>query len=85
MNKTNPQIKKHIIEVVNNQLRDNDPPETNETLQRLISEGIPEKEAIELIGSVVCYEIFHVLKSNKPFNETRYVSALKKLPSLPEE
>ncbi len=85
MNETNPQMKKHIIEIVNNQLRDNDPPETKETLLRLISAGITEKEAMELLGSVVCYEIFHVLKSKKPFNEKRYVEALKNLPSLPEE
>jgi len=85
MNETNPKIKKHIIGIINNQLRDNDPPETKSTLQRLISEGIYEKDAMELIGSVLTYEMFHMLKNSETFNERRYVEALKNLPSLPEE
>ena len=37
--KTNPRLKALIIEVVDNQLRANDPPETRSTLERLIEEG----------------------------------------------
>jgi len=33
----NPQLKATILEVVSNQLRANDPPETRETLDRLVS------------------------------------------------
>jgi Fe-S cluster assembly scaffold protein SufB len=85
MEKTNPRLKKHIMEIVKNQLRDNDPPETKETLDRLISEGISKNDAMQLIASAVCYEIFHVLKSEKPSDNKRYINVLKNLPILPEE
>jgi len=35
----NPYLKEAFLEVVENQLRDNDPPETKETLTRLIAAG----------------------------------------------
>jgi hypothetical protein len=69
--------------VVENQLRHLDPPATKETLDRLISEGVTEDEARRLIGCVVASEIFDVLKRKQPFNQDRYVMALRKLPELP--
>ena len=42
--KANPQLKAMIIEVVDNQLKANDPLETGSTLERLIAEGYSEKE-----------------------------------------
>jgi len=47
---TNPRLKLLILQAVDNQLRANDPPETKQTLDRLISEGYSKKEAKELIG-----------------------------------
>ena len=57
----NPHLKSAILEVVDNQLKANDPPETRQTFDRLISEGYSEEEAKKLIGSVVTVEIFDVL------------------------
>jgi hypothetical protein len=37
--KTNPRLKAMIMEVVDNQLGANDPPEARSTLERLIAEG----------------------------------------------
>lgn len=81
--KTNPRLKAIIIEVVDNQLRANDPPETRSTLDRLIAEGHPENDAKELIACVVTSEIFDVMKNKEEFNHQRYVDALNKLPQLP--
>jgi hypothetical protein len=50
--KTNPRLKVAILQVVDNQLRANDPPEIKQTLDRLISEGYSKKKAKELIGCV---------------------------------
>jgi len=36
---TNPELGKMILEVVRNQIRDNDPPETRQTFERLKSQG----------------------------------------------
>jgi hypothetical protein len=75
--------RKLILEVVENQLRDNNPPATRETLERLLAEGIPHEEALNLIGCVVTSEIFDILKDQRPFDEKRYVEALRRLPKLP--
>lgn len=78
--KHNERFKSAIIQVVENQINANDPPETKKTLDRLISEGSSEQEAKELIGTVVAAEVFDVMKEGKPFHLNRYVKALNKLP-----
>lgn len=77
-------LKSTILEVVDNQLRANDPPETRQTFDRLISEGYSEKEAKKLIGCVVASEIFDVLKRQEPFNPKIFTNALNELPKLPQ-
>jgi len=81
--KTNPRLKAMIMEVVDNQLRANDPPETRFTLERLIAEGKSENEAKELIACVVTTEIFDIMKNKEEFDHQRYADALNKLPQLP--
>ena len=80
----NLRLKAAIIEVVETQLKLNDPPEVQETLYRLTSEGFSTKEAKELIGNVVVSEVFEVLKEGEPFDLNRYVEALNNLPEFPE-
>jgi hypothetical protein len=81
--KVNPYVRAAIEEVVENQLRDDDPPQTRQTFRRLIEAGHSEKEAKRLIGCVVSAEIFDVLKKNEPFNLERFVGGLNKLPAMP--
>ncbi len=73
-------VRKTILEVVDNQLRDLNPPETKETFDRLIKEGYSKEEARRLIGSAVASEIFEVLKQQKPYDHQRFVEALGRLP-----
>jgi len=79
----NTYLKSAILEVVENQLQANDPPETRQTYDRLISEGYSEVEAKKLIGCVVSSEIFDVLKKQESFNPDRFAKALNELPKLP--
>ena len=72
-----------ILKVVGNQIRDNDPPETQRTLRRLIKEGFSREEAVELIGTVVVHELYNVLKQNETFSRKRFTAALRQLPNLP--
>ena len=81
----NPKLKAMILKIVENQLKDNEPPETQMTLQRLISEGYAENRAKELIGCVVTTVIYDVLKNEQKYNRLQYVLALEKLPKLPWE
>jgi len=81
----NPYLRAAIMEVVENQLRNNDPPQTRQTFRRLIEAGYSEEEAKRLIGCAISAEIFDVLKKNEPFNLDRFVKALNKLPAMPWE
>jgi len=78
-------VRAAALEVVENQLRDDNPPETRETLDRLVGEGHTESEAKGLIAAVVLTEIVDVLKSNQPFDHARFVAALDRLPALPDD
>jgi hypothetical protein len=79
----NPHLRAAIMEVVENQLRDNDPPQTQQTFNRLIEAGCSENKAKRLIACVVSTEIFDVLKKNEPFDLDRFVKGLNNLPAMP--
>ncbi len=85
MEEHNPRLKKAILQVVSNQLRMNDPPETQSTLNRLISEGYSKQDAKELIGAVVSAHIYEMLKEQHEFDNSKYIKDLKRLPKLPWE
>jgi len=82
--KENALLNKAVLEVVENQIRELNPPATKETLDRLIREGHDDDEARRLIGCVVASEIFDMLKNMEPYDEDRYVAALRRLPEVPE-
>ena len=77
-------LRRTILEAVDNQLREDDPPETRQTLERLMAEGHSREEAITLIGQALSVEIYEVMKSGLPYNQERYLMALGSLPNLPE-
>jgi len=80
----NPYLHSAILEVVENQLTGNNPPETRLTLDRLLREGHSEEDAKKLIGAVIAAEMFYVMKENRPFDHARFVAALDRLPEIPE-
>jgi len=81
----NPNLKAAFTEVVENQINDNDPPETRVTLERLISEGISEEDAKIYIAQAVSLEVWDIMKNRKEFDMKRYVRNLRNLPSEPSE
>ena len=85
MKKHNPQLQAAFLETVENQLADNDPPETRETYDRLIKQGISEKDAKLYIAQAVCIEVFEIMTEQKEFNQERYLKNLKQLPKEPEQ
>ena len=80
MKKADPKFKTAILEVVNTQLKSGDPPETRQTFNRLIGEGISEEDAKIYIGQAIVVEIFNILKHGEPFNLGRYRKNLSRLP-----
>ena len=81
---TNPQLAAAVFEIVDKQLRDGDPPETRQTLERLVGAGHTPEGARQLIGHVVLREIFDVMTSGQRYDQARFVAALRRLPALPE-
>ena len=77
MEETNPEAKAAILEVIENQLSDNDPPETAETLNRLVSEGITQEDAMLYLGQAVCVEIWDIMTNGQEFDLERYKREMK--------
>jgi len=83
MKKSNPKLTAAILQAVNNQLKSGDPPETRQTLNRLIGEGLSNEDAKIYIGQAVAIEIFNILKHREPFNLERFRQNLSRLPQEP--
>lgn len=77
----NYKLKSHLLEVVDNQIRQNEPKCTKKTLTRLVDLGFEEQVSKEMIATVLTEEMFYVLKYQETFNEKRFC---KKLALLPE-
>jgi hypothetical protein len=73
-----------ILEIVDAQLRDSTPPETRQTLDRLVAAGYTPEGARQLLAHVVVREIFTVMARGERYDQARFVAALQRLPSLPE-
>jgi hypothetical protein len=85
MEAPDPMLKASMLEVVDNQLRDDDPPEAGEALRRLVSEGISRDDAKIYIAQAICVEMWDALKNKKGFDSERYLCNLKNLPQEPSE
>ena len=83
--KPNEILRQQILEIINNQIKSDNPPETNQTLKRLKEMGYSYIDAKIMIGQCVSVEIFDVFKHGKPFDEKRYVRNLSNLPKEPFE
>ncbi|MCX6231542.1 MAG: hypothetical protein NTZ33_08355 [Bacteroidetes bacterium] len=80
---TNDLAREQIFEIVNNQIKDNNPPETRVTYKRLIDMGYTDFVTKQLIGQCIAVELFEVMKFGKKYNEKRYINNLKNLPKEP--
>jgi hypothetical protein len=83
--RTSKRLNAAVMEIVANQLRAGDPPQTRQTYDRLKAGGLPDEEVRRLIGCVVVNEIFEILKLGKPYDAARFVAALERLPQMPKE
>ena len=83
--KTNKVLYAAYMEVVENQIRDNTPPETRITFDRLKREGFSELDAKKYIAQVIASETFWMMKKKEPYNLKRFIKNLNRLPADPEE
>ncbi len=71
-----------VFEAINNQIQNDDPPQTKQTYDRLMKAIKNHDEVMKYIGVVMMAEILDILKSRKPFNKKRYIGRLNKLPDI---
>ena len=71
-----------VLEAINNQIENDNPPETKQTYDRLMKLLKNHDEVMKYIGVVMMAEILDIMKSKKPFNERRYIERLNKLPDI---
>ena len=81
--KKNNEMREQIFEIINNQLENNDPPETKITFDRLQKQGFDDFQTKQLIGQCLSVELFAVLKGGEMFNSERYIKHLLALPKEP--
>ena len=81
----NEEIRDQIFDIIKNQLKTNNPPETRITYDRLKKQGYDDLQTRQLIGQCISVELFQILKHGKPFDNERYINNLSKLPEEPFE
>lgn len=80
---TNEKIREQIFEIIKNQLKDNNPPETKITYDKLRKQGFDDFQTRQMIGQCIAVELFEIFKFGKPFNNERYIKNLLELPKEP--
>lgn len=79
----NERLRQAILAVIEQQIATATPPETGQTVERLIDSGFSREKAFQLVGYVVGHLVFDILNSGRTYNEAEYVRGLAQLPTLP--
>jgi hypothetical protein len=72
-------LHKIMIQTVEKQISDNDPPAAREAYERLVSKGNDEETAKDMIASLIAEEIYIMMKNDQKMNLENYISRLEKL------
>ena len=83
--KKNLKAREIIFTIIDNQIKNNDPPDTLKVFNKLKSQGYSEFETKQLIGQCIAVEIYNMMKYKKPSDNERYIRNLNNLPKEPFE
>lgn len=78
-------LKAAVDEIIEQQLREENPPETKATIRRLLNQGWSEEDALKLVGQCVMMELFLLMEEEETFNYERFKKNLAALPNEPRE
>jgi hypothetical protein len=78
-------VRKALFEVIENQMKMDNPPETKETFHRLRAAGYSRKETMRLLACVLLVELNDMVRDNRLYDEATYVEKLMALPEMPWE
>ena len=71
-----PSLRREISGVIEHQLRAGDPPETQQTLDRLLAAGYHRETAVALIGAALLAEIEQMLREQRSFDREHFKTLL---------
>ena len=74
-----------LLGVIETQIASNNPPETKQTLDRLLAQGFSREQALKYIASALVGELFGAIKGQSNYDHDRYIANLNALPRLPWE
>ena len=78
----NPAVTAAVLEIVEQQLHENKPPEVRQTLERLVRDGHSEAAARRYIGIAVLFAMNDMLANGTDYDDAQYVAILNRLPNL---
>ncbi len=76
---TNPVMHVLIHQIIENQIAGQSPPETAETLEQLLQQGLSRHEAVHKIGEVLASDMAEMMQTHRTFDNQRYVQSLRQL------
>lgn len=76
-------LRDQIFKIIKTQIKNNDPPETKENYNRLISLGYDDFVAKQYLGQCLAVELFDMMKLKRMFDKDRYIKNLNALPLEP--
>jgi len=85
MEEHDPQLKAAFLDLVEEQLAHDDPPEVRQAFERLKKEGNSEEDARLYVAQAACTEVWDIIRNGNAFNLERYIRNLKNLPEEPSE
>ena len=80
--KASPEVKKVILGAVRIQIEENNPPETKQTYERLLGEGISPENVCIYLGQALISEMYYMMREKRLFDRDNFVKLLAKLPNL---
>jgi hypothetical protein len=79
-----PVVHATVMKAVDQQLAENEPPETRETFERLLAAGYSPEYIRRMIGLVFTMEMTEsAFVRGTPFDMSRYIENLRRLPQIP--
>ena len=76
-------VRDGFLNTVQQQIASGDPPVVRETRDRLVSNGLSENEAAQMIAIVLRNEMKQMISESRSFDDVRFAGLLQQLPTLP--
>jgi uncharacterized protein YoaH (UPF0181 family) len=77
-------VRDGFLNTVVEQIASGNPPAVRATRDRLVSQGLSEAEAAQMIAIVLRNEMKQMISESRSFDDVRFEGMLNQLPSLPQ-